>query len=105
MPRAIAACRCPHCQGDQEHPDRLLHQQLNLLMSRLDEAQRRWVAAMESTRLGYGGDTRVSQITGLDEKTIRRGRDELAASLTTCPVGRVRRVGGGRPATEKKTQA
>jgi hypothetical protein len=25
--------------------------------------------------------------------------------LTTCPVGRVRRVGGGRPATEKKTQA
>jgi hypothetical protein len=24
-------------------------------------------------------------VTGLDEKTIRRGRDELAASLAECP--------------------
>jgi hypothetical protein len=103
MVRAVAACRCPACQQEEDHPDRLLHQQMNVLMSRLDEAQRRWFAAVESRRIGYGGDVQLSQITGLDEKTIRRGRDELAASLADCPVGRIRRPGGGRPRREKKT--
>jgi hypothetical protein len=40
----------------------------------------------------------------MDEKTIRRGREELAASLTDCPPDRVRQGGGGRPAVEKKTR-
>ena len=73
-----------------------------LLSSRLDEQERRWFAAVESQRIGHGGDTLVSQITGLDEKTIRRGRDELAASLAERPIDRVRLPGGGRPAVEKK---
>jgi hypothetical protein len=46
----------------------------------------------------------LSQITGLHEKTIRRGRQELAASLAECPPERVRQPGGGRPAVEKKTR-
>jgi hypothetical protein len=46
----------------------------------------------------------LSQITGLDEKTIRRGREELAASLAEHPPERVRRTGGGRPKVEKKTR-
>jgi hypothetical protein len=85
-------------------PSRVLHHQMNVLMSRLDEAQRRWYAALESRRIGQGGDRLVSQITGLDEQTIRRGREELASSLTTCPDNRVRQVGGGRPPIEKKTR-
>jgi hypothetical protein len=77
---------------------------MNLLFSRLDEAQRRWYVALESNRIGHGGDRLLSQITGMDEKTIRRGREELAASLTDCPPDRVRQGGGGRPAVEKKTR-
>jgi hypothetical protein len=77
---------------------------MNLLLSRLDEAQRRWYAALESSRLGRGGDRLLSQITGLDEKTIRRGREELTASLAAPPAGRARRPGGGRPRVEKKTR-
>ena len=73
-----------------------------LLSSRLDEQERRWFAAVESQRIGHGGDTLVSQITGLDEKTIRRGREDLTASLAERPVDRVRVPGGGRPAVEKK---
>ena len=73
-----------------------------LLSSRLDEQERRWFAAVESQRIGHGGDSLVSQITGLDEKTIRRGREELAASLAERPIDRVRLPGGGRPAVEKK---
>ena len=101
---AVAQCQCPRCQQGDSHPERVLHQQINRLLSRLDEAQRRWYAGLESQRIGHGGDRLLAQITGLDEQTIRRGRTELAASLADCPLGRVRRPGGGRPALEKKAR-
>lgn len=104
VPVDAPACLCLACQDGSEHPDRALHQQMNLLLSRLDEPQRRWYAALESNRLGYGGDRLVSQITGLDEQTIRRGRQEMAGSLADAPVKRLRRPGGGRPTVEKKTR-
>ncbi len=97
-------CQCPLCQQSAEHAGRELHRQMNLLLSRLDEQQRRWYAALESKRIGYGGDAVVSQITGMDEKTIRRGRAELESSLEGRPADRVRLPGAGRPAVEKKTR-
>ncbi len=75
---------------------------MNLLLSRLDEQQRRWCAALESLKLGHGGDTRVALITGLHVDTIRRGREELQAGLLNRPTDRIRRAGGGRPALKKK---
>lgn len=87
-----------------EHPERERHRQLLLVFSRLEENQRRWFVALEAKRLGQGGDRLLAQITGLDEKTIRRGREELDASLADNPPVRVRRSGGGRPPVEKKTQ-
>jgi hypothetical protein len=77
------------------------HRQLRLVLTRLDEAQRRWVAAIEALRLGHGGIRRVAAITGLDAKTIRRGCREVGGSLAMCPITRVRRPGAGRPLTEK----
>lgn len=100
----VRVCQCPLCQQGDEHPDRELHRRMNLLLSRLDEQQRRWYVALESSRIGPGGDRLLSQITGLDEKTIRRGRKELATSLAEFPAERVRRPGAGRPAVEKKTR-
>jgi len=75
---------------------------MNLFLSRLDEQQRRWYVALEAERLGHGGERLLAQITGLDEKTIRRGREELAAELADRPTERVRLPGGGRPPVEKK---
>jgi hypothetical protein len=75
---------------------------MNVLISRLNEAQRRWYVALESQRSGHGGDRLLSQITGLDEATIRRGREELQAELADCPAERVRQPGAGRPSVEKK---
>lgn len=100
----VPLCQCPRCLQEGDHPERLLHQQMNLLLSRLDEAQRRWYVAVESNRIGHGGDRLLSQITGMDEKTIRRGRAEVAASLADCPPNRIRQPGGGRPKIEKKTR-
>ena len=97
----VHACGCAACRaGDQRERDD--HRQLNLLLSRLDEQQRRWVAGREARRLGHGGITRIAEITGLHPETIRRGRDELDAELRDRPTEHVRLSGGGRPRVEKK---
>lgn len=100
----ILVCQCPLCQQGADYPERELHRQMLVLLSRLDENQRRWFVALESKRIGHGGDRQMSQITGLDEKTIRRRREELEASLSDHPSERIRRAGGGRRPVEKKTQ-
>jgi hypothetical protein len=99
---SIHQCQCPACLGDTDHPERLLHDQMNLLLNRLDEQERRWVAGLESKKIGYGGDTFVACITGLHVDTIRRGREELDAGLADRPIDRVRRPGAGRPPVKKK---
>ena len=99
----IHACGCGPCRRGEAHLQREYHRQMNLLLSRLDEQQRRWYLAVESERLGHGADRILFEITGVDEKTIRRGRVELAGSLVDRPVDRVRLPGGGRPPTKKKT--
>lgn len=98
----LHVCQCPHCQQGAPHPDQARHRHMNLLLSRLNEAQRRWYVGLEAERLGHGGNHLLAQITGLDEQTIRRGRTELAAELAQTPTDRVRRPGGGRPPVEKK---
>jgi len=52
--------------------------------------------------MGWGADRLLMEISGVDEKTIRRGREELAASLVNQPADRVRQPGAGRPSVEKK---
>lgn len=99
---AVHDCGCAGCRAG-EHPEREDHRQFNLLLSRLDEQQRRWVTAREALRLGHGGFQRVAEITGLHPETIRRGRDELDDELRNRPTDRVRLPGGGRPRVEKKT--
>jgi hypothetical protein len=77
--------------------------QAAVVLSRLDEAQRRWVAGLISSAIGHGGDTLLSRMTGLDPQTVQTGRREVAAHLAECPADRVRRPGAGRPPVEKKT--
>lgn len=98
----VYQCRCPDCSSSEDHPDQRLHGQFNLLLSRLDEQQARWVVAWEAKRLGHGGDTRMALITGMHPQTIRRGREELEANLEGRPLEGVRLPGGGRPPVEKK---
>lgn len=101
----IHQCECEQCQQPGEHPEKELHYQMNLLLSRLDEQQRRWYVALEAKKMGYGGMERLSQITGMSVDTIRRGREELDNSLSDRPAERMRIPGGGRPRVEKNNQA
>jgi hypothetical protein len=98
----VNTCGCPVCQAGTEPATREFHHQINLICSRLDEQQRRWFVALESKKVGHGGDTLLSLITGLHVDTIRRGRKELEAGLEGRPADRVRRPGAGRPGRVKK---
>ncbi|MDQ2686674.1 MAG: hypothetical protein M3Y28_02280 [Armatimonadota bacterium] len=99
----VHSCACPQCQGGVESFLTRLHQHINVLLSRFNEPQRRWYVGSLSLAPQAPTDIELSLITGLDEKTIRRGRRELEADLSTVPADRQRRKGGGRPAAEKKT--
>lgn len=100
---SVHQCACSACQaGDRAAKED--HRHLNLILSRLDEQQRRWVAGREAQRRGHGGIEQVAQITGLHPETIRIGRDELQKDLVGRPTDRVRLPGGGRPRVEKKIQ-
>jgi hypothetical protein len=70
---------------------------INLVLSQLNEQQRRWFVALEAYRRGHGGVRLMSQITGMDEKTIHRGMKELEDELAGRPKDRIRLAGGGRP--------
>lgn len=97
----IHHCRCPACRSRKESPLKSLHAQINLMMSTLDEHQRRLYAGLESQRLGHGGDRVLSQITGISVDTIAAGRRELRAGQ---PTKHIRAAGAGRPRVEKKTR-
>ena len=101
MERPVHPCPCEACRAGPG-PTADHHRRLNVILARLDEQPRRWVAALEAPRVGYGGFNEVGAITGLHPETIRRGRDELADDLKDRPAGRVRLPGGGgRPLTKK----
>lgn len=103
MSTQVHECQCPDCIQSKDHPGWQLHHQLNVFLSRLDEQQRRWYVALESKKVGHGGDSLLTLITGMDVETIRRGRRELDEELTNRPVEGVRQEGGGRLPVEKKT--
>lgn len=95
-------CQCTKCTETADHPEKEMHRQMNLFLSRLDEQQRRWYVAMEANRMGHGGIALLSKITGMDEKTIQRGQQELSDGLENRPADRVRLSGGGRTPIKKK---
>jgi hypothetical protein len=101
----IHQCECESCKAGTDPEDARYHQHMNLFLSRLNEPQRRWYVGLLSQEPDSPSDRQLSLITGLDEKSIRRGRRELDAGLADMPIGRQRREGGGRPPSEKRIRS
>ncbi len=74
---------------------------LAAFLDTLNEKQRRLYAGFESLRLGHGGDAVVARRTGLNVKTVARGRRELQAG--DISLERIRAEGAGRPRTKKNS--
>jgi len=101
----IHQCQCEICQSSEPQAVKEEHHRMNVFLSRLDEQQRRWYAALEAEKLGHGGIEKMAKITGLHVNTISRGRQELNHDLQERPSQQVRVAGGGRKASEKKGQS
>jgi hypothetical protein len=96
----VHACECRRCRtGDPQTLE--AHQRINWFFNRLNTEQRRFYSALESLRFGEAGDRVVSEITGMGEKSITRGREEIAAHLAGRPPEKAHGR-PGRPATEAK---
>jgi hypothetical protein len=61
----------------------------------LSEKDRRRYAAIEASKLGYGGITYICRVLQCDEGTVRRGRRDFEMPLS-APATRLRKPGGGR---------
>jgi len=75
-----------------------LRRKFNRLRAELDERGCRFWAASEALELGYGGIKAVAQATGLGERTVRRGCEQLRQEGPASGAGgrRIRGPGGGR---------
>ena len=100
----IHQCECDTCKAGSNPEIVEHHRQMNLFVSRLNEPQRRWYVGLLSHQPDNPSDRQLAKITGLDEKTIRRGRQELENDQIKLPHERQRQEGGGRPQSEKKTR-
>jgi hypothetical protein len=68
-----------------------------VIFPHLDERQRRLLIGAEARSIGHGGIRLVARAAGVREATVSLGADELESG--EAPLGRVRRVGGGRKRT------
>ncbi len=72
---------------------------MKTFLSVLDEKQRRLFLGFESFKLGHGGDIQMARVTGINVKTVARGRKELLSKKIDS--GRIRHKGAGRPPLKK----
>jgi hypothetical protein len=69
-----------------------IERMMKRLFDSLREHDRRRYAAIEATKLGYGGVDYIARVLGCDPKTIRQGQAELQG-VDDLDTGRVRKKG------------
>src|SRR5260370_25938854 len=95
-------CACGTCTRNEVL--QTLHNRWLSMMSILNERQTRLYAAERALELGWGGVMLLTRISGLSERTIRRGIQELQAA-DIAPGDFARSPGGGRKRLEEATPA
>lgn len=72
-----------------------IEKQMKDFYSSLNEKDKRRYAAIESIKIGWGGETYISNLLDCDRKTIDKGKAELQNGLDNND-DRIRKEGGGR---------
>ena len=64
----------------------------------LPENRRRQYAGVECKKLGYGGKSYIAKLFQMSPNTLGKGLKEIEnpATYLEIPIGRIRKVGGGR---------
>ncbi len=101
LERRQAQIEAGQASPGSEVPASDLELHLAAFLTTLNEKQRRLYAGFEALRLGRGGDAVVARRTGLNVKTVARGRRELQAGDVS--LERIRAEGAGRPRSKKNS--
>ena len=72
-----------------------IEEQMRNFYNSLSEKQRRCYAAVEATKLGYGGITYLGSVLPYDAGTVALGREEIKKPLPEQEQN-IRKPGGGR---------
>ena len=70
--------------------------QMKSFFDSLSEKDRRRYAAVEATKLGYGGIEYIACVLGCDSNTIQRGMEDIEQLPDDEAAGRVRKKGGSK---------
>jgi len=70
-------------------------QEMKRLYDSLSEKDRRRYAAIEAKKLGYGGTSYICSLFLCDDKTVKKGMEELEDEQCLGQRG-IRKMGGGR---------
>jgi hypothetical protein len=77
----------------QTYEARVERQMVNFYRS-LSEKDRRRYAAVESTKLGHGGEAYIARLFGCDPDTIAAGARDVEDLPSDAAAGRIRKKGG-----------
>lgn len=77
-----------------------LGKQCQFLCAHLNEQDRRLVAMT----IGWGGNTCVAEIIGMDRETVAKGQRELHNQLKDYPEGKQRLPGAAENRSKKKSR-
>ena len=76
--------------------DAIIKKRIESVLPILNEKQSRLYLASESASLGWGGKSKISELSGVSRASIARGEKEMKASDTQVWKGHIRKAGGGR---------
>lgn len=77
-----------------------MENRIKTMLPLLDERQRRIYLAVEAQSYGWGGISRVCEISGVAPFTVRQGLAEINGEIPPAQSDRVRAPGGGRKRLE-----
>ena len=79
--------------------DQIIHSRIHLILPHLDEHQRRLYLGAEADSLGWGGKSKISNLSGFCRASIAHGIEEIRHKK---PTTRIRKNGAGRKKASNK---
>jgi len=76
--------------------DILIKERIEAILPILDERQRRIYLAAEAKSIGWGGKSKIANLSSVARRTIAKGEKDALASEADLHKNRIRKKGGGR---------
>lgn len=76
--------------------DEIIKARIEAVLPMLNERQARIYLSAEAQSIGWGGKSKIAQLSSVTRRTIAKGETELLLKADNTSQTRIRKVGGGR---------